>query len=108
LTEAGKYFDLNTLKDQVSSFKLDVIPLSTVNYETKFDDLLHFLVSKNKSFIKVEQKYNSFIGEEEKEVDKSSELYYYIKNFLKNIRGYPDESIEDAFKIYKREGLFYD
>jgi hypothetical protein len=106
LSEASRYFDLDVLKNQIDSFKSKVVPLNIVNYQTKFDELLHFLVSSKGEFIKTEKKYDNFIGGNE--VDKSSELYSYIKNFLKEKRGYFDESIEDAFRIYKERRLFND
>ncbi|MCL4397001.1 hypothetical protein M1494_01475 [Candidatus Parvarchaeota archaeon] len=54
LTEAGRYFDVDGLKNQVSAFKFKKVPLGIVNYTTKFEDLLHFLVSTGKDFIKTE------------------------------------------------------
>ncbi|MCL4376397.1 hypothetical protein M1558_02810 [Candidatus Parvarchaeota archaeon] len=108
LTEAGRYFDVDGLKNQISAFKFKKVPLGIVNYKTKFEDLLHFLVSTGKDFIKTENKFKNFIGESGKDIDRNSELYPYIKNFLTVKRGYFDEAVEEALKIYKEGTLFYD
>ncbi|MCL4362231.1 MAG: hypothetical protein OH338_03015 [Candidatus Parvarchaeota archaeon] len=108
LTEAGRYLDVDGLKNQISAFKLKKVPLGIVNYTTKFEDLLHFLVSTGKDFIKTENKFKNFIGEDGKDINRNSELYPYIKNFLIAKRGYFDEAIEEALKIYKEGTLFYD
>ncbi|MGC8533420.1 MAG: hypothetical protein ACP5MV_02185 [Candidatus Parvarchaeum sp.] len=108
LTEANRYFDVDGLKNQISAFKLKKVPLGVVNYNTKFEDLLHFLVSTGKDLIKTENKFKNFIGETGKDIDRNSELYPYIKNFLITKRGYFDEAIEEALKIYKEGTLFYD
>ena len=108
LTEAGRYFDVDGLKNKIIAFKFKKVPLGIVNYKTKFEDLLHFLVSTDGDFIKKENKFKSFIGESKKDIDRNSELYPYIKNFLITKRGYFDEAVEEAFKIYKERTLFYD
>ncbi|MCL4397000.1 hypothetical protein M1494_01470 [Candidatus Parvarchaeota archaeon] len=53
-------------------------------------------------------KFKNFIGESGKDIDRNSELYPYIKNFLVTKRGYFDEAVEEALKIYKEGTLFYD
>ncbi len=108
LKEAGRYFDVDGLKNQVSLFESKKAPLRIVNYKTKFEDLLHFLESTGKEFIKTENKFKNFIGESGKDIDRNSELYSYIKNFLVTKRGYFDEAVEEALKIYKEGKLFYD
>jgi hypothetical protein len=108
LAEAGRYFDIDGLKNQVNAFKLKKVSLQTVNYKTRFEDLLHFLLSADKDLIKKENKFKDFIGETGKDIDRNSELYSYIKNFLITKRGYFNEAVEEAFKIYKEGTLFYD
>ena len=108
LTEASRYFDVDGLKNEVSAFKSQKMPLGIVNYKTKFEDLLHFLESTGKDFIKTENKFKNFIGESGKDIDRNSEMYSYIKNFLVTKRGYFDEAVEEALKIYKEGTLFYD
>ncbi len=108
LVEADRYFDVDGLKNQINAFKIKKVPLGMVNYNTKFEDLLHFLVSTGKDFIKTENKFKNFIGETGKDIDRNSELYPYIKNFLVTKRGYFDEAVEEALKIYKEGTLFYD
>ena len=108
LIEAGRYFDVDGLKNQVSAFKYKKVPLGIVNYKTRFEDLLNFLVSTDKNFIKTENKFKNFIGESGKDIDRNSKLYHYIKNFLITKRGYFDEAVEEALKIYKEGTVFYD
>lgn len=108
LSEAGRYFDIDGLKNEINAFKLKVVPLGIVNYRAKFEDIFSFLVSTEKDFVKRENKFKNFIGESGRDIDRSSELYSYISNFLKDKRGYFDEAVEESFKIYKGGTLFYD
>lgn len=108
LSEAGRYFDVEGLKDEINSFKEKTVPLGIVNFSAKFDKILDFLVSTQNDFVKKENKFKNFVGEYGKDIDRTSELYPYIRNFLKNNFGYFDEAVEEAFKIYKEGTLFYD
>jgi predicted Ser/Thr protein kinase len=108
LMDAGRYFDLDELNSQINAFKLKKIPLGIVNYKAKFEDIMYFLVSTGTAYIKKESKFKNFIGEKGKDISRNSELYPYIKNFLVAKRGYFDEAVEEALKIYKEGTLFYD
>lgn len=108
LTEAARYFDLDILKNNSEKFKEEKIPLQTVNYFADFKTIFDFLVHQNNNFIKKESKFKSFMGQSGKDIDTTSELYPYIKNFLKSNLGYFDRATDEAFKIYKEDNLFYD
>ncbi len=108
LSEAARYFDVEKIKNEITAFSIKKVPLRIVNFRSTFDDILSFLVGAGDDFVKKESKYDSFIGESGKEVNKNSDLYLYLSDFLKNKFGYFDEAVDEAFKIYKRGTIFYD
>ncbi|MEM4097445.1 MAG: hypothetical protein QXS81_02010 [Candidatus Micrarchaeaceae archaeon] len=108
LLEASRYFDVDELGSIINQFKSNKVPLGIVNYKVKFEDLLKFIASTQKEFVKKESKFKNLMGEGDTDIDKSSELYSYITNFLISERGYFDEGAEEALKVYKMGTIFYD
>jgi GTPase SAR1 family protein len=108
LSDASRYFDVEMLKNEVTDFKKKMVPLGLVNYSADFRSIFDFLVHNDKNLIKKEGKFNAFLGESGKNIDKTSELYPYIKNFLSSNLGYFDDAVEEALKIYKEGSLMYD
>ncbi len=108
LNEASRYLYTEWLKNEINPFKFKKMPLEMVNFKPTFDDLFSYMISTNKDFIKRENQFKSFIGENGQDFDKTTNLYGYIHDFLINKRGYFEEAVDEAIRIYKEGTIFYD
>jgi energy-coupling factor transporter ATP-binding protein EcfA2 len=107
LLEASMHLDIDLLKSGLKDFRYMKMPLGIANYSVKFDDLFRFIIAReDKDLVKKESKYEEFLGEEHKDMDKTTEMYRYVTSFLKIKLNYFDEAVDEALKIYKEGSLF--